>query len=147
MKRFTVGLIVAILSFAFLSSPSILEARGGFGGHGGWGGHHIGFHGGHVGFHGGHVGFHRVHSGFHDRFFFGFGVGFWPGPFYWGPPVVGWPYYPAVVTEASPVYSAPEQEQPYYWYYCQDPKGYYPYVESCPGGWIPVIPNVTPPNQ
>jgi len=144
MKRFTIVLTVIILSFAFLSSPSILEARGGFGGHGGWGGHHSGFHGG---FHDGHFGFHRFHSGFHDRFFFDFGVGFWPGPFFWGPPVVGWPYYAAVVTEASPVYSEPAQEQPYYWYYCQDAKGYYPYIKSCPGGWIPVVPNEPPPNQ
>ena len=140
MKRLTVGLIMVILSFVFLSSPSILEARGGFGGHGGWGAHHLGFHHGPVGFRHGPV-------GFHNRVFFDFGVGFWPGPFYWGPSVVGWPYYPAAGTEASPVYSAPEQQQPYYWYYCQDPQGYYPYVKSCPGGWMTVVPNATPPNR
>ncbi len=155
MKRFTISLIVLIVSLAFLGSPSVLEARGGFGGHGGWGGGpHAGFHGGfHSAFHGGfhdgfHGGFHRgFHRGFHDRFFFGFGVGFWPDPFFWGPPVVGWPYYPAVVTVTSPVYTAPAQQPRYYWYYCQDPKGYFPYVGSCPGGWIPVEPNVTPPGQ
>ena len=106
MKKFTIILFAVILSFAFLSSPSISEARGGFGGHGGGGGHHVGFHGG--------------HSEFHARVFFGFGAGFWPGyyagyyPFYWGAPVVGWPYYPPVVTEGPPVHSEPEHQQPYY---------------------------------
>ena len=142
MKRFTVGLTAVVLGLAFLISPSTLDARGGFGGHGGWGGHHGGFHGGHGGFHGSH-----------SSFFFGFGAGFWPGyywnhyPFYWAPPVVGWPYYPPAVTEAPPLYSEPDQQQPYYWYYCQDPKGYYPYIKNCPGGWIPVVPNVTPPDR
>ncbi len=78
MKRFTVGLMVVILSFAFLSSPSILEAQGRWGGHGGWGGHFSGFHGGHIGFHRGPIGFHRDHIAFHDRFFFGFDRGHGP---------------------------------------------------------------------
>ena len=39
------------------------------------------------------------------------------------------------------------QRQSYYWYYCQDPQGYYPYVKSFPGGWITVVPKVPPPNQ
>ncbi len=140
MKRFIVGIIVVILSFAFLSSPSISEARGGFSGHGSWGARHAGFHHG-------HGGFHHGHGGFHGGFFFDFGLGFWPSPFYWEAPVVGWPYYPPVVTEGPTVYTAPEQQQPYYWYYCQNPQGYYPYVKSCPGGWIQMVPKVTPPNQ
>jgi hypothetical protein len=57
----------------------------------------------------------------------------------------GWPYYPQEVSEAPPAYSEPEQQQPYYWYYCQNPQGYYPYIKSCPGGWMTVVPNVTPP--
>ena len=39
-----------------------------------------------------------------------------------------------------PVYAEPQQE---YWYYCKDPQGYYPYIASCPGGWMRVLP--TPP--
>jgi len=159
-----VGLTVIILSFAFSGSPSILEARGGFGGHVGWGGHHGGYHGGHVGW-GGH------HGGFHGGFYIGIGPGFWPGyywgyyPYYWGAPIVGWPYggwpyatyagwpyvgwpyYPPQATEAAPPDSQPQQQQPYYWYYCENPQGYYPYVKSCPGGWKQVIPNITPPSQ
>jgi hypothetical protein len=51
-----------------------------------------------------------------------------------------------VVQQEPPVYVQPEEE-PYYWYYCQDPQGYYPYVRSCPGGWMKVVPDVTPPDE
>jgi hypothetical protein len=63
-----------------------------------------------------------------------------------GPPVVvrrpvyGFPDTPPVVVEPQPVYvqqSTPQQ----YWYYCQNPPGYYPYVQQCPGGWLEVVPN------
>jgi hypothetical protein len=27
-----------------------------------------------------------------------------------------------------------------YWYYCYDPAGYYPAVQTCPGGWQQVLP-------
>jgi hypothetical protein len=29
-----------------------------------------------------------------------------------------------------------------YWYYCQNPKGYYPYVKECSNGWMKVVPKV-----
>ena len=29
---------------------------------------------------------------------------------------------------------------PEYWHYCSNPKGYYPGVKKCPGGWLPVAP-------
>ena len=70
-----------------------------------------------------------------------------------GPPVVVGP--PAVVGSSSPapgvVEPAPvHQEQPQtaarqYWYYCQDPAGYYPYVKECPRGWQPVSPTPNAP--
>jgi len=83
---------------------------------------------------------------------------------YWGPP-----YAPPVVTApGSPVYierrdfpqqpagtapaaeaqaqAAPQaEEQAFWWYYCWEPKGYYPYVRECPGGWQRVPPQ--PPAQ
>ena len=66
---------------------------------------------------------------------------------------MGWPYYssgypsgyPSDVPTAPPAYNEPEQQQPYYWYYCTNPQGYYPYIRNCPGGWLTVVPNVTPP--
>lgn len=33
------------------------------------------------------------------------------------------------------------QPQTNYWYYCQDPEGYYPDVNECPDGWQQVAPN------
>jgi hypothetical protein len=60
-------------------------------------------------------------------------------------PVVPWwaPYtytYPPVVVAPPPrvyVQSPPPQS---YWYYCDSPEGYYPYVAQCPGGWRAVVP-------
>jgi hypothetical protein len=90
------------------------------------------------------------------RYFFGFNVGiplygppaYAPGPYYWGPP----PYYYA----PPPVVVVPQQPQAYvqrnhqesdYWYYCQNPQGYYPYIKSCPGGWMKVVPETVPPGR
>ncbi len=74
------------------------------------------------------------------------------------PLVVGRPWYPygyypqpPVVVQQTPVYVEPQkQEDDYYWYYCQNPKGYYPYIKSCRSGWMKVVPDTdpqaTPPN-
>jgi hypothetical protein len=35
------------------------------------------------------------------------------------------------------------EPQQQYWYHCNNPEGFYPYVASCPGGWTQVTP--TPP--
>ncbi|HXQ53235.1 MAG TPA: hypothetical protein VN802_19245 [Stellaceae bacterium] len=65
-----------------------------------------------------------------------FGVGpwwGWPGPYYYvpPPPVVYMPpaYY------APPPPPAPLAAQPQSWYYCDNPKGYYPYIATCAAGW------------
>ena len=85
-------------------------------------------------------------------------VGVWVGPGWWGP---GWwgsyypydPYYPyyaappAVIQEQPDTYiqqQPPQAEEPSYWYFCKDPKGYYPYVKNCPKGWLKVVPSPTP---
>jgi hypothetical protein len=73
----------------------------------------------------------------------------WWGPrVYIGPPVV-WvpaPYYRApVVVESPPVYVQQPPAATGYWYYCQDPRGYYPYVSQCPGGWTAVAPTPSSP--
>ncbi len=80
--------------------------------------------------------------------------GIWIGPG-WGPgwwgPAYPYPYYaaPPVVIQQQPQppteYIMPEQaEAPSYWYFCQNPKGYYPYVKQCPGGWMKVVPQPAP---
>lgn len=68
------------------------------------------------------------------------------GPWYPWYPWYPYPAYsePPVIVQQSPTYVAPQQQQPYYWYYCQSPRGYYPYVKSCPGGWMKVVPNTVP---
>jgi hypothetical protein len=74
----------------------------------------------------------------------------WGSPWWWGPV---YPYYvapPVVVQQEPPVYlQQPESQpqQPNYWYYCQNPQGYYPYVQQCPGGWMTVVPPTTPPSR
>jgi hypothetical protein len=64
---------------------------------------------------------------------------FYPEPIYPYPD----PYVPPVVVTpapAAPAASVPPPAQ--YWYYCDNAKGYYPYVQSCPGGWraVPATP-------
>jgi hypothetical protein len=91
---------------------------------------------------------------------FSFGIPLWFGPGYWGPgPWWGPPYYynappyssapSPMVIQQPPVYeqSAPPPQAPVYWYYCQNPQGYYPYIQQCPNGWMQVVPPATPPRQ
>jgi hypothetical protein len=106
------------------------------GGHSFRGGH--GFHGGHR-FHGGHG-------------WGGVGVSIGVGPYWW--PSYWWPYdysyaYPYVYpyTYSPPISVQPSQpltiqpHSPSVWYYCENPQGYYPYVQQCPGGWRTVAPS------
>ena len=90
----------------------------------------------------GHGDFHgHPHGG--TRVFIG--SGFWWGPGWWGPP---YPYYtdpPVVVQQEPPIYPDAVPQTQYYWYYCQNPAGYYPYVQQCPGGWMTVVPPTGPP--
>lgn len=83
----------------------------------------------------------------------GVGVYVGPGVFYGGYPYgyPAYPYYPPAVVAVpaapqeyieqgpnGPVPApGPEGVQPSqsWWYHCSQPDGYYPYVQSCPGGW------------
>jgi hypothetical protein len=117
--------MAAIASFAILGGVGAANAQmhGGF--HGGGG-----FHG-HDGFHGGvHHGdaFHDGHH-FHGNVFFGAPVFLGPG------------YYPyAYAYPYDYAYPYADGSVTTYWY-CRDPAGYYPGVQSCPSGWMQVIPN------
>ena len=44
---------------------------------------------------------------------------------------------PAPMTASAPMAAS-------YWYYCQNPQGYYPYVPQCPSGWMQVVPRPQP---
>jgi hypothetical protein len=93
----------------------------------------------------GHGHFHgHGHGSFHGRVFIGPRV--FVGPrFYVGPPYYPYPYGPyyytpppVVVTPPTTYIERPSAEA--YWYYCQNPAGYYPQISQCPGGWIQVAP-------
>jgi hypothetical protein len=121
MKKMAVIIIAVFLSFGLFSSLAPVLVFGG-GWHGGWG------------------------YGWGPRFYWGGSVAVWPFPYFYYP--YYYPYYaspPVVIQQQPQVYSEPVQ-QPYYWYYCQNPQGYYPYVKSCPGGWMKVEPHVAPPS-
>lgn len=74
---------------------------------------------------------------------------YYPSPFYYPyypyapPPVVVTPAEPPVYIEQSPGASTAQQDD--YWYYCDKPEGYYPYVPECAGGWRRVEPQ--PPDR
>lgn len=83
----------------------------------------------------------------------GFGYPYWGGP--WGP--YGYGYYPpsyyyppAVIVQQPVTYVEQNSSAPFapaaeagWWYYCDQSRGYYPYVRECPTGWQRVPP--TPP--
>jgi len=108
----------AALAMAVTAGESVAGGRSG-GGRGHSGGSHA-----HSG------GARHSHSHFHHRrgrvFFGGY---FYGGPYYYYPPY----YYPV------PLYN-PGPGDPY-WYYCRAANAYYPYVQSCPGGWERYLPS------
>jgi len=147
--------LAALFLTAALFQPGATRAHdGGGGGHGGGGFHGGGFHGGpgefHAGgFHGGPGGFHGgfagfPHGGFHGGGFHAHGFqserlhhhGFHGGGLlapvfgglWWGTGL-GWPYY-SYPDESYYGYGPYTQ----YWY-CEDPPGYYPYVQQCNDSW------------
>lgn len=78
------------------------------------------------------------------------GWGWWPhyaGPLY--PPVVVTPA-PVVVQQQPQQYvqrQEPSPQQPTVWYWCNDPQGFYPYVQTCKNNaWLQVLPQTTPPS-
>ena len=78
------------------------------------------------------------------RVFVGFGIGVpLAGPWYYPPPVYVPPpvafVRPPVVYQ-PPSYVAPQEQV---WYYCDNPRGYYPYVGSCRDGWR-TVPSTPP---
>jgi hypothetical protein len=132
MKAFATSRRIAVAALIVLlviwASPS-LAGRGGSPG-GGWGSGHSG-----GGWHGGHRGGHFHHGGG--------GVFIGTGPWWWGPP-----YYPPPYWFDQPVFFGEPieyiQPSPPYWYYCEDPPGYYPYVPQCTTPWRP-IPSIPAP--
>jgi hypothetical protein len=63
----------------------------------------------------------------------------YPYPLYYPyPPIVREPAPPPVYIERA--VERDDASAQGYWYYCDRPEGYYPYVRECPGGWERVAP-------
>jgi len=134
MKKVLFGLVAGVALVATSAVPSFASWQ-----QGGWNG---GWHGG-----------WRAPVVFVGPRFVAPPVFVHPRPFVFAPPVIV--AAPPVVVAAPPlvvgspvamgppVVGAPApqvflQPNPQFWYYCQDPAGYYPSVPECPSGWMPV---------
>jgi hypothetical protein len=73
-------------------------------------------------------------------------IGWWwftDGFWYWyDAPVYPYPLYVGDYSVASEGYAPPGEV----WYFCYEPRGYYPYVPACPTGWrvVPANPGGPP---
>ena len=158
-KRALRPLAVAIvIGLGALSASGPASAGGWHGGGGGWHGGGGGYywHGG--GWHGGWGGWHGGGCCWGGGPYYSFSFGFpfyypyaypyaYPYPAYsYYPPAYGYGYgapsYSAPMNTAQAPAGPPPQQN---WYYCENPHGYYPYVQSCSSGWhaVPVQPPET----
>lgn len=95
-------------------------------------------------------GFYGPHAFFGPRIGFGIYAPLWVPPVYYAPPPVvvqqGYaaPYAAPPVAPEPPAAAGPAN--PGYWYYCNSPQGYYPYIRECTGQWmtVPANPNGGP---
>ncbi|MBA5607561.1 hypothetical protein H3H36_19575 [Duganella sp. FT3S] len=136
MKRVQPALTLALLTAALACAPVQAQTRP-----------HRG--GGHPG---GHVGGYS-----HSRTHVGVVIGaplFWPAPWYadpfYDPFYRRYYYYDPVypVPAPPPVYieqGAPPVPPVQFWYYCNNPPGYYPYVKECRSSWRAVSPEEVKP--
>ena len=148
MKKSSYLILVTVLLLFASTSTDYAYAGGGGYHHGGGGYHGGGYHGGGGYYRGGHY-----HGGYwRGSIWIGPGWGWagW-GP-WWGAPYYSYPYPyypysaspPVVIERQAPTYVQPGQPQESYWYHCENPEGYYPYVRNCPGGWTKVAPHPAP---
>ncbi len=120
MKRLALLLLTA---FALAGGAGVGAMPMSGGTHGQGGSHHGFVH---------HRGF--VHHGFDHRF-----DGHQRNFHRQGSVIIGVPIWRPPIYYAQPVYIVQR-----YWYYCNDPAGYYPSVQDCPQGWLRVIPSSPP---
>jgi hypothetical protein len=132
MKKIELTFLTVLFVIGLMAGSAQAGGHGYYGssGHGYYGGSGHGYYGG-----SGH----------------GYYGGWWPGIYWGGLALAGLPWYPynyypqpSTVVQQAPVYVQPQQQDDYYWYYCENPKGYYPYISSCQSGWMKVVPNANP---
>jgi hypothetical protein len=78
-----------------------------------------------------------------SRVAIGIGLGSFWAPL-WAPYAAPVVVPPPVVVTPAPSVVGPPAAPPTFWYYCEHPKGYYPYVSQCPSGWRAVSPTPAP---
>jgi len=85
-----------------------------------------------------------AHGRRHGHVRFGVYVG---SPWYWGPywgPAYYYPppayYYPPRPAEPTQYIERIDPAETGSWYYCEESRGYYPYVKECASGWTRVAP-------
>jgi hypothetical protein len=134
---------ITLLCFVLsLIASNAVQARGGYYGNhygGNWGGGH---------YNRGSYGYGGYYSGIGIGLGLGYGLGYGSGGYYdnrYYTPYYGYPSTIVTVPATPPVYiqqAAPiDQQYPAgYWYYCNNPQGYYPYIKQCPNGWQQVSP-------
>jgi hypothetical protein len=128
MKKY---FVIFLITISLLFSSVVIAGPPPY--HGGYGG----------GYHGGYYGHDSHGSAYWWGPALGLGLGLGAGWLIWGPPVYNYPPPQTIIVQQPPVvYQAPE---PNYWFYCQNPTGYYPYVQTCPSGWMKVVPQPGPP--
>ena len=140
MKLIKAACWIIVLIGSITGNSVRAHGHGGGGGH--FGGHHFGggrhFGGGHGWSHGGY--YSGIGLGLLGL---GYGLGYYSRPYYspyyaYPPAVIAVPVNPPVyIQQAPPVV---QQYPSGYWYYCNYPEGYYPYVKQCPNGWRQVEP-------
>jgi hypothetical protein len=148
MKFLRHAAVIAMLAATFAAPAFDAKAQHHGGSHHG-GSYHGGFRGHDIGHFGRHDfgvwrGGHWVHGWHGERFgwWWTFGAPSWylyPTPIYPFPD----PYIPPTVVVEPAAPAVVGQPPAQLWYYCDNPKGYYPYVATCNGAWRPVAP--TPP--
>jgi hypothetical protein len=128
--RMTAIALTAAIALGATAGAALADQRG----HGRWSGDIARFHERDWGvWRGGHW-YHGNHRGRLAWWWVAGGAWyFYPAPVYPYPN----PYEPPVELVAP---SAPPPTQ--FWYYCDAPRGYYPYVPACAGGWrkVPATP-------
>jgi hypothetical protein len=70
----------------------------------------------------------------------------YPAPSETGEAPVAGPLPAETSPPPAPVWVQPQSEPWAFWYWCADPAGYYPYVQSCRQPWLPLAPNNVPPD-
>jgi hypothetical protein len=151
MKRLSLAFAAGLAVMALAASQPAAARDHGHGhgyGHGYDHGYDHGWHGGpHVS-----LSFNVWRGGYWNHGWYGSRFGWWwvvpsAGYYYYSAPIYPYPNYyepPRVIVQQQPVPATgvPPQQ---YWYHCDDPEGYYPYVSECRHDWRQVP--ATPPGK